>query len=305
MIRGMARLRVWGFVAAIVAVGSTAMPVQAQQVDEARIRKLEAEIRAIQRKVFPGGEGRFFTPETGGQTGTSGPTLTPSTTATTDMLARLDSMEAQLKQLTSQVETNSNAISKLTTREIALEPKVVPAVSPGMGTASMTAPGSTSGAIATTPPAVSAPKPSAERIAAVQAITKPATGDAGEDEYTYGFRLWDAKFYPEAIQQLNSYVTKYPSHARISYGRNLLGRAYLDAGKPRDAATWFLKNYQGDKQGARAGDSLLYLAESMIAANDTNRACIALAEFGDTYPALAAGRLKSDYEANRKKVTCK
>ena len=58
------------------------------------------------------------------------------------------------------------------------------------------------------------------------------------------------------------------------------------------------------QQAARAGDSLLYLAETMIALQDTNRACIALAEFSETYPALAAGRLLDQYEANRQKVTC-
>ena len=146
--------------------------------------------------------------------------------------------------------------------------------------------------------------PSAERLAGVQAIEKPSTGDAGADEYNYGFRLWDAKFYPEAVQQLTLFVEKYPNHAQISYGRNLLGRAYLDTGKPRDAAPWFLKNYQADKNGARAGDSLLYLAESMITLKDTKRACIALAEFSDTYPALAAGRLKSQFDANRARAKC-
>ena len=34
------------------------------------------------------------------------------------------------------------------------------------------------------------------------------------------------------------------------------------------------------------------------------RACIALAEFGDTYPALAVGSLQAQYESNRQKVTC-
>ena len=42
----------------------------------------------------------------------------------------------------------------------------------------------------------------------------------------------------------------------------------------------------------------------MIALGDTNRACIALAEFGDTYPALATGRLRSQYDANRGRVDC-
>jgi hypothetical protein len=42
----------------------------------------------------------------------------------------------------------------------------------------------------------------------------------------------------------------------------------------------------------------------MIAMKDTKRACIALAEFAETYPLLAAGRLANDYQANRAKVTC-
>ena len=153
-----------------------------------------------------------------------------------------------------------------------------------------------------TPAAAARPDPA--RVAAVQAIAKPQTDDPGDDEYSYGFRLWDAGFYPEAQQQLTMFVEKYPNHSRATYGRNLLGRAYLDDGKAKEAAPWFLRNYQADKAAARAGDSLLYLAETMIALDDQSRACIALAEFNETYPALAAGRLKSQYDANRGKVTC-
>ena len=47
-----------------------------------------------------------------------------------------------------------------------------------------------------------------------------------------------------------------------------------------------------------------YLAVSMKAMKDTKRACIALAEFGETYPALATGRLKNQYDADRAKVKC-
>ncbi len=314
---------------ALFAAGAAA-PASAQD-SEARLRKVEAEVRAIQRKVFPGGDGRFFSAETG--TATAAPNGTvPATSAMTDVLARLDALEAQIARLTGQVEQNTNAIARLTGRVAALEP---PGTTPAAPAPASSAP-SASGVVATQVPASSAvaspaasapsapaattaaisppapPKPaapapaapSAQRIAAVQAILKPATDDAGDDEYSYGFRLWDAKFYPEAQQQLRLFVDKYPGHWRASYGMNLLGRAYLDDGKPADAAPWFLKNYQADKQGARAGDSLLYLAEAMIASGDTRRACIALAEFGDTYPALASGRLVQDYEANRRKVKC-
>ena len=155
-------------------------------------------------------------------------------------------------------------------------------------------------------PAASPPvaAPSASRLAAVQEIAKPQTADAGDDEYSYGFRLWNAGFYPEARQQLTKFVEQYPTHSRISFGRNLLGRAFLDDNLPEDAARWFLRNYQANKNGDRAADSLLYLGASMIAMKDTKRACIALAEFAETYPLIASGRLADEYQANRAKVTC-
>lgn len=293
---------------AVLAVGAAPVPAIAQDNGEARIRKLESEVRALQRKVFPGGSDRFFEPEITGPS--SGPSTTgaPSTTAVTDILARLDALERQIQRLTGQVEENSNAIRQLTTRMGALESGT------GSTTMAAAAPATVPGATpAVTPPATTAVRtvaastpsgPSAQRLAAVQQIAKPQTDDAGDDEYSYGFRLWDAGFFPEAQQQLSLFVERYPSHWRTTYGRNLLGRAYLDDGKPRDAAPWFLKNYQTDKNGARAPDSLLYLAEAMIALGDKDRACIALAEFGETYPAIAAGRLNGQYQADKRKVSC-
>ncbi|HMT46593.1 MAG TPA: tetratricopeptide repeat protein, partial [Novosphingobium sp.] len=117
-------------------------------------------------------------------------------------------------------------------------------------------------------------------------------------------RLWEAKFYPEAQQQLKLFMEKYPRHARASYARNLLGRSYLDAGDPTEAASWFYQNYQADKRGDRAPDSLLFLAESMRRREDTRRACIALAQFADDYPKEAAGRLKTQYDATRGALKC-
>lgn len=306
---------------ALLAVALPAAPAFAQNADEARIRKIEAEVRALQRKVFPGSDGRYFEPQIDSSVQTAGPAASPaSTTAVTDILARLDALETSLQRLTGQVEANSNALATLSARVDALEGSgsaqdsvpggsvaapvmgVIPDSAPPPAAASRPA---TTAAPAPAPAAAPAPSgPSAQRLAAVQAIAKPQTDDPGDDEYSYGFRLWSAGFYPEAQQQLAMFVEKYPKHPRATYGRNLLGRAYLDDGKPREAAPWFLKNYQENRTSERAPDSLLYLAESMIALGDSNRACIALAEFGETYPAVAAGRLSNQYEANRKKVTC-
>ena len=316
-----------GALMAAAVVATTPVPAIAQDDSEARLRRAEAEIRALQRAVFPGGDGRFFEPQITADGVATGPTVStaPSTTAVTDILARLDAIELQLQQLTAQTEENANAIGLIDARLLTLENSAGPAVGAapetrdqngqpaiGQNAAATGAPDLAQGSeapvaepeiqMASQEPAASGPSP--ERLAAVQEIAKPQTDDPGEDEYSYGFRLWDAGFYPEARQQLAKYVEDYPDHYRITYGRNLLGRAFLDDGMPQEAARWFLRNYQADRTARRAPDSLLFLAESMIAMDDTRRACIALAEFAETYPAVATGRLADQYQSNRQKVTC-
>lgn len=289
--------RALGLGGVAIALLATSIPVVAQDDDEARIRKLEAEVRALQRKVFPGGDGRYFEPEISSQPVTRpASSVAPSTTAVTDILTRLDALESQLQRLTAQYEVGTNAMRLLEERVENLEEANAPPPVPATGSAANPANSSASASAAT--------QPDPARLAAVKEIAKPQTEDPGDDEYSYGFRLWDAGFYPEAQQQLTMFVEKYPNHSRTSFGRNLLGRAYLDDNRPTEAAPWFLRNYQADKNGARAGDSLLYLAKSMIALKDTSRACIALSEFGETYPALATGRLQGEYAAARSKVTC-
>lgn len=315
-------------VAAVVVAGM--VPVAASAQSDQRLERIETQLRALQRAVFPGGDERFFQPEITQAPAPANPAASaiPSGTALTDMLNRLSSIETQLARLTAATEVNENSLSLLEMRLAALE-QTGPALVSGAGTAASTSPSTSTSTISTpaatgviplpgnsaqgagnaaqagqTPAPAAAAGPSPARVAAVQAIAKPATGDQGDDEYTYGFRLWDAGFYPEAQQQLALFVEQYPRHSRTTFGRNLLGRAFLDAGDARRAATHFFENYQADKQAARAPDSLLYLAEAMIQLGDTNRACIALAEFGDTYPALATGRLQSQYVANRGRVDC-
>jgi len=310
---GFGRKALVGLMLAGVAV--TAMPASAQS-DEARLRRIESELRALQREVFPGGDRRFFTPEVDTSQPQQPQTVgTPANSALTDVLARLDAIEAQLARLTARGEENSNELRLLeekvdgaiaaATSAAAPPLAVIPPSGLAPGPVPTPAPSARPPAVTPTPAPAATSGPSAARVAAVRAIAKPQTEDAGDDEYTYGFRLWEAGYYPEAQQQLALFLEKHPRHARTSYGRNLLGRAYLDNGQPREAATHFFENYQNDKQGLRAPDSLLYLSEAMTTLGDTSRACIALAEFSDTYPALATGRLKEQYDRNRSKVTCR
>ncbi len=315
-----------------IVIASAAVPALAQEtMQEARIRRMEAEIRALQRQVFPGGSGKYFAPEiapaTPAASTATGAGAAGTATPVTDLLSRMDSVEAQLKRLTAQAEENAHKLAQLEARTAgaaaapaatpaaaapvaSAAPSATPAPTPTAADSNLSAMTGGASAPKPAPAAASTPKPaaggapSAQRLAAVRAIAKPATTDAGDDEYTYGYRLWEAKFFPEAQQQLKLMVDKYPRHAKISFARNLLGRAYLDDGKPRDAASWFLQNYQANKSGDRAADSLVLLAEAMRQLKDSSRACIALAEFAETYPREAAGRLKSQYDTTRGGVKC-
>lgn len=295
---------------------------------DVRLRRIEAELRAVQRKVFPDGAGKTFGPEIVPAAGTA-PAAAPATTAVTDLLTRMDAVEGQLQRLTAASEEAQNHAAKLEARLAALEAAANP---PATLAATPAATPAVSGPAVLLPkPADETPKPPAnlpvkapvkavtqplarpetarndppaDRVAAVMAIEKPTSNDKGEDEYLYGYRLWEAKFFPEAQQQLLRVVQQFPKHERISHARNLLGRAYLDDGKPGTAAQYFLQNYQADRKGDRAADSLLYLGVAMGRLKEEKRACVAFSEFRQTYPAEMVGRLKNQYEAATKPVTC-
>ncbi|MEM1132197.1 MAG: tetratricopeptide repeat protein [Pseudomonadota bacterium] len=248
---------------------------------DARVKRLEAEMRAVQRKVFPGGSDRFFEPEVEPEAvaQTTQPNATNSAVA--DLLLRVDALESQLATLTAQGEENSFRLGKIEEKLAAMEAAAAPAEEEE-----------------------AAYEPSEERIAAVSAIVKPESDDAGEDDYIYGFRLWDAGYYPEAQQQLALTVETHSEHRRISHARNLLGRAYLDDGKPGRAAEILLENYQKGPRGARAPDSLYYLGRALIASGENTKACAAFTELGEAYPDTASGRLANNLASGRSDAGC-
>lgn len=283
---------------------ATASPGAAQTASiEPRVKKLETEMRAVQRKVFPGGSDRFFEPEI------AAPAAAPTTTGTlasapiTDLLTRVETLETQITRLTAQTEENEFKLGQLEKRLVAIEEKAAQAAAAAAQPAAAT--GASAPVAAATGGSAAAAAPSAERVAAVSAIQKPQSADAGEDAYLYGYRLWEAKFLPEAQAQLKFTVEKHPKHKRTSHARNLLGRAYLDDGKPSAAARMFAENYEKDPKGERAPDSLYFLGESLIKLNEKPKACVAFAELAEVYPDIASGRLADRLTAGRRNAGCK
>ncbi|MBJ7445092.1 MAG: hypothetical protein JHD32_12470 [Sphingobium sp.] len=280
---------------------------------EVRVDRLEKEMKAVQRKVFPAGapiEAQIVRP--------AAPTLapgSPSSSPISDLTARVGALESQLASITGQVEENSFKLKQLEESfnkykaEIEgrlLQPETPPAVKP-TAAAPVTAdpaPVSSKPAMPKPAPASATPVVSEARKAAVAAIERPDTGDAPMDAFSYGYRLWDAKYYPEAQAQLKATVDKYGTSPVASRAQNLLGRAYLDEGKPALASVAFYENYQKRPRGDRAPDSLAYLGEALIQLKKPADACKVYAELEQVYGTSLSASLRGMMDKGRTRAKC-
>ena len=303
-------------------LGSAATPLIAQTDPiNLRVGKLEKEMKAVQRKVFPGGTP--VEPEMGATTAPATAAGSPSAAPIADLTARVDALETQLKSLTGQVEQDGFRLKTLEDAVKALQAANAPPADPEVGPNDVAEPpAATAQPISTAPkpetpkpaavrPAVAATtkpvtpaKPDPTRRAAIAAVEIPATGDAIEDAYTYGFRLWSAKLYPEAQVKLKEFVAKNATHKRASFAQNLLGRAYLDEGKPALASVAFYDNYQKMPRGERAGESLYWLGVSLTRLKKPADACKVFKEFDEVYGSKATADLSARVAKGKTDAKC-
>jgi TolA-binding protein len=288
---------------------SVTVPAAAQNGGvEVRVDRLEKEMRAVQRKVFPAG-----TPLEAEITRPAAPTVAPGSPASApiaDLTARVGALESQLASVTGQVEENSyklrqleEAFNKYKAETEARLPQSEPSAPAARPT--VTVPPEPVAAASKPAPRPAAPAAaSEERKTAVAAIERPNSGDAAGDAYSYGFRLWDAKFYPEAQTQLKAAVDKYGDTSVGSRAANLLGRAYLDDGKPALASVAFYENYQKRPRGDRAADSLAYLGEALIQLKKPADACKVYQELEQVYGSSLSASQRGMMDKGRTKAKC-
>jgi TolA-binding protein len=294
---------------AMLLMASVAAPAAAQrnQSPEKRIERLEQELRAVQRRVFPGGA--QVAPEIEPQQPGGTQAGVPASSAVADLTARVDSLEAQLRELTGQIEQNGNRLRQVEegltrfrdsagARLDILERGAAPAAEPARPTTSS-----------------SSPKPSRPAAAAAEEeedgppAARPAVAASGEaaaeEAYNAGFRMWEAKRYTEAQKALEAAAKRYPKSKWASWASNLAGRAYLDAGKPATAAKAFLANYQANPKGERAADSLYFLGQALVSLDKPADACKAYDELQDVYGATMRDWLKQRLPAARTQAKCR
>lgn len=311
-----------GLLAAVPATAQTATQL------DGRVNKLEREMRAVQRKVFPGGAPNQVEPQITAPTQPVDIPGSPSSGPLATLTARVDALESQQQSLTGQLEQAQYKLrqlesafeayktatdGRLKTLESAGAAPIAPATPGAVAAAGDTStdtppargPGNGGGTLGNPArPAPTATTADPARAARINAIEKPASGDAAEDGYLYGFRLWSAKLYPEAIAALRPVVAKYPKHRRASYAQNLIGRAYLDDGKPSLASREFYDNYKNMPDGERAPDSLFYLADALTKLKKTKEACDVYGELTDVYGDKISAAMKADVAKGRTANKC-
>ena len=294
-------------------IAALAAPVLAQSDTggsiDTRVGRLEKEMRSVQRKIFPGGAGETIEAEIQPTAALPSDTGSPASTPAADLAARVDALERSMQDLTGQVEQQGykqrqldDQMTKLKSdydyRLSALEKGAGPSPAAGAGPPTRTTPSRPS-------PASDAPdRDVAVNTAIDAAAPTPSTGDPAEDAYMTGYRLWTAKKFADAEAALKAMVTKYPDSKRASYAQNLLGRAYLDEGKPGLAADAFYTNYKKMPRGERAPDSLYYLGQSLMKLKKPADACKVYSEFEDVYGAKAIDSLKAKVAQAKTDASC-
>ena len=320
-------MRISHFIAALLVGTAQIVAAAAPDVLDLRVGKLEKEMHAVQRKVFPTGtpaepEITAATPAMAAGAGASAPLA--------DVTQRVDLLEAQVKTLTGQVEQYNIRLKRLEdvskaydSRIKALEPiagdvapadTAKPATKPtalkpttvtkpvAVKPVTPVKPGATKAITPVTTPAK--PALDKKRDALVAAIAVPDTGDAMEDGYTYSYRLFEAKLYPEAQVKLAEFVSKYPKGKRYSFAQNLLGRAYFEEGKYGNAAKAFVENYTKNPKGERAAESLSWAGVALNKDGLPVKACRVYQEFDDVYGAKASKEAQARVAKGRVDAKC-
>ena len=294
-----------------------AAPAFAQSGLDGRVGRLESEMRAVQRKVFPGnGLPPSVEPQITAAPPQGREIGSPATPPLADLTQRVNLLEQQVTNLTGQIEQTQYRMRQIEEQFTSYRKETDAKIAAGSGGAPVA--GGLGGGEepgATPPPArkpLTPPPPGPAqagkdpaRAQQVAAIEKPNTAQPDEDNYIYGYRLWNAKLYPEAVTQLKKVVADYPRSRRASYAQYLVGRAYLDDGKPSLASIAFYDNYKKMPDGERAPESLYYLGQSLIKLNKPADACKVYGELSDVYGAKIDAQMRGNIERARVSAKCK
>jgi len=303
------RLPLFASFAAFALIGLAPADAQRRQpTPEQRIERLEKQVRQVQRQVFPKGQPA----DSAGFSDEPAATLTQAN----QLSNRLDAIEQQMAQILRASEENGNRLSTMEAEFARLRAdqdrrlRELETGAPATGAANDDQAATDSPAEPTdAAPLVSKPKVERRRDAAETSVAAVDPADpnfaaAGEEAYDRGYNLWNSGRYDEAITALRAMASSFPGHRRVSWARNLAGRALLDKGQARAAAEALLANYRSDPKGERAPDSLFYLGQALMKLGQAAQACKAYGELQDVYGPTMRAQLQQQLPAARAAAKC-
>ncbi|MGI4880859.1 MAG: YbgF trimerization domain-containing protein [Janthinobacterium lividum] len=292
-------------VALLVAVPAAA---QTDPVLNKRVGSLESEMRAVQRKVFPGGDAKFFTPEIApAPTPVPAQVGTPATSAIVDLTTRVDALERQLRTMTGQIEENQFKLRQLEEGQTKLRGdtefrlNALEAHAPGAAPAPPADQPADQAAAAAPPAPFGDKAPAKAPPAAKAAAATPATV---EGQWRAAYALYVAKDYAGAEAAMEAFLAANPKAARASNAQYWLGRSYMAQDSHAQAAKAFLDGYQKMPKGDRAPDSLLWLGNALAALKKPEQACRALNELQSVYGDKLTPALKTQATKARSEAKC-
>jgi len=283
-------------------------PLAAQAVDvgklDRRVGTLESEMRAVQRKVFPGGNARFFEPEIPAQAATPAPApeTPPATTPIADLTGRVDALEGQLKTMTGQIEAMEYKLRQLEDGQRRLKGGVEFRLN------ALENPGGTPPAdAAAAPTAAAGPnvapgKPASTPAAApAKPAAKPATDAAA---WTAAYPKVTARDWPGVEAAMSQFIADWPKSTRVPQAKYWLGRSFAARTQYPQAAKAFLDVYQSAPRSTPAPDALIALANALNAMTKPKDACQVLGELETVYGAKLTDTQKADAGRQRTRAKC-
>lgn len=317
-------------VLAVLTMPLAQAPAAAQQQDVTkRVDKLESEMRAVQRQVFPGGASKYFQPEFS-EPRPAAPQPGQGGDIVAEMQGRITSLEQQIASLTGQVEEASFRARQAETalnrfredmeyRLTVLEGGDPSALKAGAaGSAAGGAAGSGSAGAGSSgsgmgkageaqpfpPPGFDPNRPETSTNATDPAVAAAAGTLSPDEQYKAAYAFVNQNDYPRAEAALGTFIERNPKHARTPDAMYWLARVQLVQKKHALAAKGFLDTYQKYPKANRAPDSLLGLGDALAGLGSLKEACQAYDQLEIDYRSAATGNLKTRLAQGRSKAKC-
>jgi tol-pal system protein YbgF len=298
------------FLATLLLVTPLAAP--ARDIDPAKVEKrvgtLESEMRAVQRKVFPGGDSKFFEPEIAPRAPVvETPFGTPASSPLVDLTVRVGELERQLRTLTGQVEANQFKQRQLEEAQTKLRGDLEFRLTALEGGGAAAAPVSPGAMLPDTParPAVEPDSRSDIKPLAKPAVPPPAAKLATPDAaWKAAYTNVTAKNWPKTELAMTDFIAGYPKSTRLPQAQYWLGRSYALRDENALAAKAYLELYQTAPRSDRAPDALIGLADAMNGLKKPKDACRVLGELDTVYGAKLTAGQKAGAKASRTKAKC-